>query len=339
MKKPVNYQIQARNHRAVNLLRSWLRECGVVSSPSTLAGFDLAVKTTDGLQLEVQVAMREDETMMGHGIQVVSSNILGKNPQVALSTFHKVTVAAGYGRPQPLNRGAEPELNEKGNPRNLNYKDNEFDVAIRATMFRRSPNPPADRWAQYADTVKKTAYSFFRLNYELCIRNGMNFDDVMQHARCFVVSFCAYDETPNPVFHDNERLLYQYIRQHLKNDLGRVLQSKQRSVIPDLETVNIGLRGTPEADLEVSPDAEVGTDEVDVLEARLNSFGHDDLLSTLRAAADNEGFDNDIRVEARRRIREHGTVCPTCLAERKAAQKAARAAKEASAEIGLEVNE
>lgn len=240
-----NYAVQKPNATAVNMLRSWLKSAGIGNKPSESPGFDLTVATAGGGELEVQVCLRRDETMPGEGVQVVAGDVTGKKLASALAAFWRVTDAAGHEHCKPFERGAEPEANAQGNPRKLHYRDDEFLVAIRHTEFRRSPNPDPERFQHYRATMEKVSWSFVRLNFELCQRHGVDIDDVMTLARCYVVNFCARYETPNEVFHDNERKCYAYIRQRLNSDFLPILRKKQRSMLPDAETVSIGLYGRP----------------------------------------------------------------------------------------------
>lgn len=341
MSKKQNYTVQAPNATAVNLLRSWLAAVGITARASKVAGFDLCVTTVTGTDLEVQVTKRPDETLPGAGIQVVAGALTGRSPRAALEAFWRVTDAAGYERRQPVDRGAEALLNANGNTRKLHYKDEDFLVTIRHTQFRRSPNPSDDRWTKYKDAIEKTSAAFLRSNFELCARNGLAVDDIMTFARCFVVNFCAQFEIPEEqtTFCDNERKCYQYLKQNLfldeKSSLRAMLLKKERSTLPDVETVAIGLYGRVDADTEVSPEAE--EEEVDYdyvrkhceldtsspaarkasaaskLAELLSSLPHAQMVEVLTNTAKNERFDFTTRKEAARQLRLHAIQCDSCL--------------------------
>lgn len=253
--KKAPYCIQARNATAVNILRSWLNAVGIPNRPSTLEGFDLTLVKVSGEDMEICVALEGVQEAPG-GVVVSAKDFTGKKVEAALAAFHAITRAAEYGAPSPLDRGAAPELNEQGNPRKLHYKEEDFLVTIRHNEFRRSPNPPEDRWAQYRQTMEKTAWSFLKINRELCERHAIDIDELLQYARCYVVNFCARYETPTPKFYDNERKCYNYLRQRFNSDLRAVLQKKERSMTPDAEVVRLALFNNPNSDLEVSPDPE-----------------------------------------------------------------------------------
>jgi hypothetical protein len=335
MSKAKNYTIQSPNATAVNILRSWIRAAGIPVRSSKVPGFDLTVTRDGGSELEVQVTKRKDETLPGDGIQVLASDITGRSLALCTAAFYRVTDAAGYERRNPVQRGGAIELNEKGNPRKLHYKDEEFLVSIRHPQFRRSPNPSADRWVKYGTIIDKASSAFFRSNFELCARQGLAVDDIKTYARCFTVNFCARHEIPEEetTHDDNERLLTASLKQKFAN-WRDVLLKKERSTLPDAETVNIGLFGRPDADTEVSPEVE---DEIDYdyiakhceldtstptkrkesaaakLVELLGSLPHDQMVELLKNAAANPNFDFTTRKEAARQLRLHSEECGSCL--------------------------
>lgn len=345
-----SYRIQAPNATPVNIVRSWLTAAKIPCNTSHKS--DISVEKKGGGTLEVHVVMGaqgEINRAIGRAADAPSdechsviraSSITGKKRDVALAAFWEITDAAGYDRVDPIARGAEPKANEKGNPRKLHYRDEDFLVSIRHTEFRRSPNPPADRWAMYKTTMEKCAWAFLRANHDLCRREGINFDDVMQYCRCLVVNFCARYETPEPIHHDNERKCYRFLQQRLYLDRGSslraILLKKERSTMPDAETVAIALHGIPDADAEISPapvDEDMGVDEGYVarhceldtssIDARhasassklsemLGALPHDKLVGALTNAASNQRLDPAARDEARRRLSEHVKTCESC---------------------------
>lgn len=342
MGKAMNYTIQAQNATAVNILRTWLTAVGGSVRTSKTPGFDLTLVRADGTDLEIQVTKRKDETLTGEGIQVVAGDLTGRSPQRALEAFYRVTDAAGYNRVRPVDRGAGPVLNEKGNSRKLHYKDEEFLVAIRHTEFRRSVNPGSDRWAKYKVVMEKTAANFMRQNYDLCARHGLTIDDVMQYARCYVVNFCTLYEIPEDqtTWCDNERKCHAYLQDHFTlgrtSSLRAILHKKERSMMPDAETVGICLFGKPDADTEVSPEAEDAPDfdyigkhcELDTSSASarrasasakltqlLEQLPHNQRIELLQTAAANTSFDFVTRREATRQLRLHVAACESCTAK------------------------
>jgi hypothetical protein len=335
-----NYHVQAPNATAVNILRSWLNSLKIPNRPGDGSGSDLTVVTADGKNVEVKVCLR-GEAPPADKVVVFSNEMTGKKTDVAVAAFHRVTETAGYGKPVPLDRGAEPEKNANGNPRKLHYRDEPLLVAIRHTEFRRSPNPPDDRWKLYRPTIEKTSWAFMRLNYELCLRNGLGIDDLMSHARCWTVNFCARYETPTPVNHDNERKLYAYLQQRFANDLRMILKKKERSVLPDAETVAVALYGRPDhwtqdpqalmeeaeaaqeeppgdpdrCELDLSSASARRDSAAKLLQKLLDELPHDRFVEVLTETAQNTAFDIITRKEASRRLRVHLDDCETCGTE------------------------
>lgn len=346
MTSKVNYAIQARNATAVNILRAWLGAVDITHRPSEKPGCDLTVTGQDGTELEVQVLLPGDPPADG-AIHVKARDFTGKRAERALEAFYAVTDAAGYPRQEPLDRGAGPAKNEQGNPRKLHYRDDDFLVAVRHTEFRRSPNPPAERLKFYKSTMEKTAWRFFNLNYGLCVRNSLGVDDLLQYASCWVVNFIARYETQVEVHHDNERKCYRYLQQRFNTDLKGVLLKKERSALPDAQTVSIGLYGRPDIDGEVSPDPsdvyvralDGGSDSIDDMEPLdlkylerhqeldlrtpetrqasaaaklqelLGSLPHERLVEVLRETVENRAFDIGTQREAARQLRIHVQGC------------------------------
>lgn len=254
MSNAENYCIQSKNSTSVNILRSWLHAVGIETSVPKTPGFDLSIPMRLGGELNVAIAMRQDETLAGEGVSVMASDFTGRQDKVALSAFYKITDAAGYNRIPPLDRGAHGSVNDKGNPRKLHYKDEDFLVAIRHSEFRRSPDPAPDRWGKYRFVMNRIVWEFYQMNLGMCQRQRVDIDDVMQYARCAMVNFCSRYETPVPVLNDNERKFTGYLRQRLNHDLRYIMTKKERSTTPDGETVCIALFSHPNVDTQVSPD-------------------------------------------------------------------------------------
>lgn len=224
---------------SVNTLRTWLQAVGVGVRPSTTPGFDLTVTAADGSDLEVMVSQREDPTLPSPGVSVSAKAFTGKRVGDGLAAFWRVTDAAGYDRRTPVDRGPEGTLNAKGNPRKLRECEDPFGIAIRLTEFKRTVNPPNDRWKRYNTTIENVAYKWLYRNYQLCARHGIGADDLMSYARCHTVNFATLYETATPVHCDNERKLYKYIWQRFCSDLYPILRRQERSTLPDLAAAEL----------------------------------------------------------------------------------------------------
>ena len=338
------YYVQKRNATAVNILRAWLNAVGVPTAPAQEEGYDLLVGALDGGEVAVQVALHPDESGLGGAVKVLAGDLTGKKVERALAAFHQVTDAAGYDRAQPFDRGVDPELNEKGNPRKLHYRDEDFLVAIRHNEFRRAPNPPEDRWKQYRPTIEKTSWAFLRNNFELCARNGFDIGDLLTYARAWTVNFCGRYEAAEARYFDNERKLHVHLQQRFLYDLRPILEKKERNVLPDAETVSLALYGRPDCTVtapgsgygERLPEDVGEVEEVDYayverhceldtstpaarrasaaakLEELLGQLPHDRLVEVLADTAKSVFFDSVTRKEAARRLRLHTEGCASC---------------------------
>lgn len=328
------YAQQQRNLTAVNVLKSWLTAVGVPNNSSKIKGSDISVEVRGGGTLEVQVVMGSEEKAVEGAVRVLAQEITGKASQKKLDAFWRVTDAAGYERQRPVDRGQEPELNEKGNPKKLHYRD-DFDlVAFRHTELRWSPDPDEAMWEQYKPTMEKVSWGFLKMNAKLCERAKYDIDDIMQYARMWLVIYCARYQIPNPIHFDNERKCYRFLQQRFNNDLRSLMLKKLRSSTPDAETVSIALYGTPDADPEVSPDPVEEVVDEDYIERHceldtssetarrasaaaklkelLDELPHDQLLDTLQRTAANEACDWTARKEAGRRLAAHEKECGEC---------------------------
>lgn len=331
------YAEQPRNRTAINVLQSWLTAIGATHSPSKVKGCDISVDKREGGSVEVQVALGEEVEKVEGAVRVLAGEITDKSPQKKMDAFWRVTDAAGYDRKRPVDRGPDPELNERGNPKKLHYRD-EFDlVAFRHTELRWSPDPDDKKWKQYKPTVEKVSWGFYKMNSRLCERFLLSSEDLMQYAYVWLVNYCARYEVPNPIHFDNERKCYRYLQQRFNNDLRELLLKKLRSTTPDAETVSIALYGKPDADPEVSPDpeaedvdedyvarhCELDTSSEDArrrsaaskLKELLDELPHDQLVDTLQRAAGNESLDWTARKEAVRWMKAHEKTCAECNPE------------------------
>lgn len=297
------------NAVATNLFRSWLTATKIPYSLGTVTGIDFVIQRADGGELPVAV----DRPQVPEGaISVSRKAMTGKKVQDALAAFWAVTDAAGYPRRRPINRGSDPACNERGNPRKLHYRDEPFLVSIRHTEFRRAPDPTPEQWRTYEPVMRRVVNSFYREYRKPLIRNGMGIDDLMTYARCYLANFCSRHEVPG-----DPRNLHRcrlYINQRLfGGDGAGILLKKERSVLPDAETANIGVYGRPDADDTTDHAALIEVDEVGAarLERRLKTLPHRQLVNALRQAAGNRALGAAARV-AQKRLAEHLSSCRNC---------------------------
>lgn len=329
----------SKNAVAVNILRSWLRATGISHKRSEIPGCDLEVVGKHGSLSQVIVALRSDETAPCDAIVIRAKDLTGKNKDLAVAAFHTVTRGAGYGQPDLFSRGEEPK-------QKLSYHKDEFLVAVRATETRRSPDPTPEQFAKYDKVMWKAAQLFFNINYEDCRRWGYSTDDLMQHNRVLLINFCARYEKDEFEEGENERLLYTYLSQRL-SELRSILFKKERSILPDADTVSISLLGknyggSMTIGIEYEYDPRSDNDVVDqehkhrnkvldcsnpttrkasasrLLADSLASLSHADMIETLVHAEQNILFSHDARREAGKQLKMHYSSCdePDCVSAR-----------------------
>lgn len=123
----------------------------------------------------------------------------------ALAALHVVTEAAGYGKPQPLDRGAAPTGR-------VNYLDNFEDVYLRHSIFRRSPNKTAADLEPYMATIKRCARKAMYRWKNVFQAMGFNEGDLLTTGMVYTISYLHhYCYAPDQI--DNIKLLTDYLKQ------------------------------------------------------------------------------------------------------------------------------
>jgi hypothetical protein len=190
---------------AANVLKSWLRAVGVESEYRS---------------------SNEPVVVVWDRAFTPNPEILSRNKALALAAFWEVTDALGLSRQQPFDRGIEP-VDATGAMEKTFYKKDAFVAAIRPTDFRRSPDPTPSQWQRYGRIMKRACSHFLYSKRATCIANGLEFEDILQFGRCYIVNFCNKYEMALVDVSDNERLFSSYVSQRLFGDLLRVLVKAQ----------------------------------------------------------------------------------------------------------------
>lgn len=330
---------------ACNIVKSWLRANEIPFTPSTTAGCHLTVEGRLG-DIEVRFCTRSDETKPGLNVlDVLTKDIGHKQLDVVLGAYHSVTSAAGFGKPDPLNRGVEPE-------QKLCYTDDEFLVGVRHTEVRRSPNASLAKFQTYDKTMHKACWTFYNINNRECRRWGKSVEDLMSYAMTMLNTFVSRIENEEATQAFNEQTLYVWLRQRFA-EIYRIECKKELSTSPDADTVSIGLlnrtyggRMTYDSDGEVMPITAgfasnllgaADMEEVDdkaykarhckldtsnptarkasaakLLAEELGKLGHDKMVAVLEFAKQNILISSDARREAAKQLRNHGASCSEC---------------------------
>ncbi len=245
------YKAREKNAVSVCILKTWLRNAGIevlVGEP----GADLVVTTVTKDKLKVVVRDSGEANDYGESgvLNIRAKSFTTRRIDDAINDFYRVQMAAGYLPVKPPFRDGGLQVAVNGNAMKAHYKNEDFLVSVRHQEFRRAPNPPDSVWKQYDSVMKEAVWAFMHMAmgrntvYDICARHGLDMGDLLTYARVYVCNFTSRYETDKPVNSDNERLCYKYIKQRLRNDFLPVLLKKERSVLPDSQTVQVALLGT-----------------------------------------------------------------------------------------------
>lgn len=335
---------EAKNARAVSILKSWLREVGISYRVSFTPNCDLLVTSSEGVKKEVQITAGDSGTAPEGAVVLQAGVLTGRRIQAAMEAFAAFQRTLGYEAKTPVDRGQLPD-------KKLDYKDNFEAVAMRHTELRRSPNPTAKELSQYDVVLKKATWNFLRLNTQLCQDHVHSFEDLFTYAQTWLVVYLGYYQVPaeQDKESNNEKKLYAYLWQRF-GEFRSLLNKKRRNVLAGMDTASIGQfnepyryncgqgegkyfgyldrKGSSESGLESDDTDEsyvARHNELDLrspntrrtsaaanLEARLAALPHDEMMETLKTAMENDRLHIDASREARKRLAEHIHGCALC---------------------------
>lgn len=333
-----------KNFRALNVLKSWLRANQIPFSGAK-DDADLVVSGKTG-DVPVRV-LAENASQLDGAIDIVATDLMHRNRDVALKSYHVLTEAAGFGSPMPFDRGEEPEQKPLST-------DDEFLVGIRHTEVRRSPNPDPAKFAEYDKVLHKAVWTFYNVNRDFCRRIGYSVEDLMSYAQTMLISFCARTEDESLPRSENEKTLYVYLRQRFA-EIYKIMTQKDRSMTPDADTVSIALlnksyradmnlgfeyendprdvegdelmvrmlgsKGSEPSDaeyrnrkrqLDCSSPTKRKSSASKMLRARLEAMPHDDMVELLTTSTKNILIAPDARREAGKQLKKHNAACTIC---------------------------
>lgn len=152
-----------------------------------------------------------------------------------LSVFHAITDAAGYGKPNPVDRGEAP------NSRADRHQAFEL-VYLRHSALRRSPNPSPEALEELRPIAEKAAAkAMFRFN-RLFLKSGYDVDDLTSIAMTHAITFLhAYGFLRIPS--DNHRLFMDFVNQRFA-ELGtlcsEILANPDNCEVDEIHNNDIG---------------------------------------------------------------------------------------------------
>lgn len=331
---------EAKNARALSLLKSWLRTLGISYEVGVSPGVDLVVSAKDGRRVQVQVNCGESPAVAG--VVVIAGGVLtGRKIQAGLDLFAGFVTSLGYEPKTPVNRGELPS-------KKLDYTDHFEEVSMRHTELRRCPNPSAADLERYEDVMKKATWNFLRSFGRFCSDNMLEFGDLFTHAQVWTVIYLGYYEVPEHAVtaNNNEKKLYTYLTQRFLEFLS-ISEKKGRNIFATLDVAAIGQRGeaydysdkaswTTDDDTVFHQLDVTGNEDIDeayvarncrldlrtpntrrasataLLEAQLTALPHGDLIEVLTEASENKRIHPDAQREAASRLFDHRQTCLVC---------------------------
>jgi len=330
-----NYQKEPKNARALCQTMAWLKAVGVPHKLSEIPGTDLLLVKKDGGDFDflvVKLAVESEETKPAvECLTVMAKELASTKHQVALAAFHTITEAAGFGKPIPVDRGAEPE-------KRLSYDDNFELVSMRHREFRRVPNPDAQDLVQYKKVMEQACYRFINLNQDLCRRNCLLVEDLMTYAQVWTCNYLGLYKVAVETVNDNVRKLRAHLKQRFA-EFAYMVKKKERNCFPSPDTVQIALLGQtvdenhrlegfstdPTLEDNVDPDYSERHVELDLsdeesrrqsaaasLSKHLRILPHEKMVEVLNEAITNTSLCHDARGEAAKQLRMHQKTCVAC---------------------------
>jgi hypothetical protein len=343
-------QIRKPAERATLAIASWSDACGIQWKQSQ-SGSDLLLMDTLGRphDLVIEPTATETATFTNPVLRAVASDMTSDERDVAFGAFHKLTDALGYGKPIPVDRGAEPD-------KKLCYKDEMELVALCHNLLRMSPNLAPEKIAPYAQVIDNCTRFYankFKRFFDLF---GYKQSDLATYSYMwFLIWHHHYRKLFAPVV-ENKKLLTRYIQQRFIN-FGGTVQSKADGCFPEGESVTVAFYeeslGKPPVKRAATSTREGATGPVlpfateheynkpvdaaddeeyqrthNLLDKRsetkrrksaaamladlLSQLPHDRLVSVLTETEANGSFEYDARMEARRQLRKHQESCSVC---------------------------
>lgn len=307
----------AKQDQAIAVTMSWLAASQI---PAKKMGKTVIVVAKGGTSMTVLFSEPANGT---NSVSVDAESMASSNRKLALETFWKITEAAGYGSPKPVDRGADLEKRIYGS---------EFFLSVaRHTEFRHAPNLSAKQVKKFEPAYMRATRSFFRRNSQLLVHHGYEVADLTTFALVWTHIF-AHKHYREELGDANERILIKYLR-HRFAELWQHLIRQGRSQFPSPDTVHIALMGQvfdenhshekystdPRFDMEEQENikkeisaARKRKAATKVLRANLQNLPHDQMVKVLHVTANSPCRDYSTRKEARRLLIKHAKGCEDC---------------------------
>lgn len=336
--------MRSKNQTAVRRVLSWLEAVEIPAKIGDGEMSDIVTITVDGAVRRITVAF-EPTCTTTDTLNISADKINHTNVDVAIGDFFRLTSALGYGFRLPVNRGSVEKAK-------VNFNESFDDIALRHRDFRRAPNPPKGKLAQYEKVVMNLCKRFIYRNQTLCNNSLLSAEDLYSYAMVWECNFWGSFAVESE--DENVKLLSSYIQQKLI-DFRKLLIRKMRNCTPDFQTAALAYSGTTEnytvkkssnidgqnsfeldiqdlndpeslltgelameaqklanGELSTKRTRRTGRIPSTELSEALNSLPHDKLISVLTEASENRYIHADARQEARRQLHAHYGSCEHC---------------------------
>lgn len=246
------------------------------------------------------------------------SRVMSTDMNIAMSEFHNITQAAGYGAPKPVDRGEAPALRRV-------FKDNIL-ARWRHNEVRTVPNASQVDLLNFSRVARREANIFCSRNHYLCKAMGYDPDVAYNDALMWTNTFLGryrlrYKDTKQADI-ENRKLLTNYLRQRF-TEVSNGLKRQSRNVVPSdawvIEEIEAGVsREEPTPEWKAAHD-EIGVKSAasrkakakELLNSNFGRIGHDSMIVNLKQTSETHPC-VDTRRAANKYLREHVEECDSC---------------------------
>jgi hypothetical protein len=168
--------------------------------------------------------MAYNATILVDAKRVVARRESGFNAQDAAEVFTQLQKTLGYKPRALINRGSEA----KNVRHNGSYGE---DTIFRHKELRRCPNPTAADFKRYESVIDTNVRLFLMHHPKLCMKAGVESEDLRQYCLMWVTNFIGLYERPNTPQQENGRLCYRYLTQRFVELKGWLTRRVRNSPI------------------------------------------------------------------------------------------------------------
>jgi hypothetical protein len=286
-----------KNSQAISLLQTWLDSCSIpyISTPESLS-----IRTVEGGVVPATVDPH---------------SVMSTDMGVAMGEFHRITKEAGYGEPNPVDRGTTPVKKRVFNDNLLaRWRHNEM---------RTVPNATKDDLKLFGAVAKREANIFYSRNKYMCSVMGYDVDvahnDALIWTNTFLGRYRIRRDDATEAESENKKLLTNYLRQRF-TEIAKGMARERRNVTPS-EAYLTHIRDDgdePEAawkeehdEIRFKSPPKRRERVKDILNESFSKMGHDQMVEVLTQTSKDHPC-IDTRHAAAKYLREHSGACGSC---------------------------